>query len=96
MLTINAEIRIDRGKCANRRLRISNKLPAIIYGSTSAPLSITIDHDVFLHLQSKKDFYNDTITLFINGRATIVGIKAIQRHPFKSKIMHIDFIRTPI
>ncbi|MBT9431285.1 50S ribosomal protein L25 [Candidatus Sodalis endolongispinus] len=93
MLTINAEIRKDRGKGASRRLRLENKFPAIVYGGAEAPVAIELDHDIVLNTQTKEGFYTDVLALVIDGKETKVKLQAVQRHPFKPKLTHIDFVR---
>lgn len=93
MLTLNAEIRKNQGKGASRRLRLVNKLPAIIYGGTKAPVSIELEHDTVLNNQIKESFYSDVLVLIIEGKENRVKVQAVQRHPFKPKLAHIDFIR---
>ncbi|KEA51587.1 50S ribosomal protein L25 [Mangrovibacter sp. MFB070] len=92
MFTINAEVRKEQGKGASRRLRIANKFPAIVYGGTEAPVAIELDHDLVMNLQSKPEFY-EVLTLVIEGKEVKVKAQAMQRHPFKPKLMHIDFVR---
>ena len=91
MLTINAEVRKEQGKGASRRLRTANKFPAIIYGGSEAAVSIELDHDVVM--QAKPGFYTDVLTLVVDGKETNVKVQAVQRHPFKPKLHHIDFVR---
>lgn len=93
MLTINAEIRKDQGKGASRRLRLANKFPAIVYGGTEAPVAIELDHDIVLNTQTKEGFYTDVLALVIDGKESKVKVQAVQRHPFKPKLTHIDFVR---
>ncbi|CUX97201.1 50S ribosomal protein L25 [Candidatus Hoaglandella endobia] len=95
MLTINAEIRREQGKGAGRRLRLANKLPAIVYGGIEAPLAIKLDHETVLNLQTKEGFYSgDVLALVVDSTETKVKVQAVQRHPFKPKLMHIDFVRS--
>lgn len=93
MLTINAEIRKDQGKGASRRLRLANKFPSIVYGGAEAPVAIELDHDIVLNTQTKEGFYTDVLALVIDGKETKVKVQAVQRHPFKPKLTHIDFVR---
>ncbi|CUX95634.1 50S ribosomal protein L25 [Candidatus Mikella endobia] len=88
MLTINAEIRKDKGKSASRRLRFLNKIPAIIYGKFKSPIAIELAHDISLTTK----MHDNTLIIIINGKENIVKVKSIQYHPFKPKITHIDFI----
>ena len=55
---VEAELRSDEGKGASRRLRrLEAKVPAIIYGGDSAPVSLSlIRKDLEKHLE-KEAFY---------------------------------------
>ncbi|MDR5616135.1 50S ribosomal protein L25 [Arsenophonus sp.] len=92
MLTINAEIRKEQGKGASRRLRKDNKLPAIVYGGDQEPVSIELSHDEIINQESKPEFY-EVLTLVVDGKKSKVKVQAVQRHPFKPKLTHIDFLR---
>lgn len=92
MLTINAEIRKEQGKGASRRLRKDNKLPAIVYGGDQEPVSIELSHDEIINQERKPEFY-EVLTLVVDGKKTKVKVQAVQRHPFKPKLTHIDFLR---
>lgn len=93
MFTINAEVRKEQGKGASRRLRTANKFPAIVYGGTEAPVAIELDHDKVWNMQTKPGFYSEVLTLALDGKEVKVKIQAVQRHPFKPKLTHIDFVR---
>jgi len=93
MFTINAEVRNEQGKGASRRMRTANKFPAIVYGGTEAPVAIELDHDKVWNMQTKPGFYSDVLTLALDGKEVKVKIQAVQRHPFKPKLTHIDFVR---
>ncbi|AFP85564.1 ribosomal protein L25 (general stress protein Ctc) [secondary endosymbiont of Heteropsylla cubana] len=94
MLTINAALRREKGKGASRRLRLINRCPAIVYGGNTDPIAIELDHDEILNEQQKKSFYVEKLILIINNKENTVKVQFIQRHPFKPKVLHIDFIRT--
>ncbi|MGV3345896.1 50S ribosomal protein L25 [Enterobacteriaceae bacterium LUAb1] len=93
MFTINATERKEQGKGASRRLRAAKKFPAIVYGGKEAAVSIELDHDTVMNMQEKPGFYSDVLTLVIDGNETPVKVQAVQRHPFKPKLHHIDFMR---
>lgn len=94
MITIDAQVRKEQGKGASRRLRAANKLPAIIYGGKAEPVAIELDQDKLWNLQAKEEFYTDVLTIVIDGKKEEkVKVQAIQRHPFKPKLEHIDFLR---
>ncbi|MBD8513927.1 50S ribosomal protein L25 [Photobacterium sp. WH77] len=91
-MKFEAQVRSDLGKGASRRLRHTNKFPAIIYGGTEAPVAIELNHDDVINQMDKEGFY-DAITLVIDGKEVNVKPQDIQRHPFKPKVQHMDFIR---
>ncbi|QCI18700.1 50S ribosomal protein L25 [Buchnera aphidicola] len=92
MLVINAEIREKKGKSFSRKLRFKNKLPGILYGLNKHSISLTLDHNSVFNLQKKIDFYNKTLLLLINNREYKVKVQSVQRHVFKLKLLHIDFL----
>ncbi|MTD42605.1 50S ribosomal protein L25 [Erwinia sp. CPCC 100877] len=93
MLTINAEVRKEQGKGASRRLRATNKFPAIIYGGNAEPVAIELDHDQVINTQKNEAFYTEVLTVVVDGKEEKVKVQAVQRHPFKPKLTHIDFLR---
>ena len=93
MFTINAEVRKEQGKGASRRLRTANKFPAIIYGGNEAAVAIELDHDAIINMQTNPEFYSEVLTVVVDGKEAKVKVQAVQRHPFKPKVTHIDFVR---
>ena len=89
----NAEVRQAQGQSASRRLRHNGQIPAIIYGGSEAPVSIILNHDELNNAQAHDSFYSDVITLVVEGKEVAVKVQAMQRHPFKPKLVHIDFKR---
>lgn len=91
----NAKSRTDAGKGASRRLRHAGLVPGIIYGADKAAISVTFDHnELNHHLDAGNAVYNSRIQVNVEGGASEeVVIKDIQRHPFESRIMHIDLQR---
>ena len=88
-----AEVRSDLGKGASRRLRHADQVPAIVYGAGQDAVSITLDHKKLILAQEKPEFYSSELTLVINGEEVKVNVKAIQRHPVRYKLVHLDFVR---
>ncbi|VFP87170.1 50S ribosomal protein L25 [Candidatus Erwinia haradaeae] len=93
MFIIHAESRKTYGTGSSRRLRRADKLPAIIYGRKITPWPIMLNQDLIMNIQSKIHFYKEILTIIIDGTEIPVKVHAIQRHPFKDKLQHIDFIR---
>lgn len=91
--TLKVEKRDDLGTGASRRLRKAGKIPAIIYGGDKEAVSLLMDHDKLLHATEDKSFFSSEIILDIEGKKEKVLIKALQRHPYKVKLVHADFMR---
>ncbi|MGF1705337.1 50S ribosomal protein L25 [Enterovibrio baiacu] len=91
-MKFNAVVRTEQGKGASRRLRHADQFPAVIYGGEAAPVAIALEHHVVINQMDKPEFY-EAITLVIDGQEVNVKPQDIQRHPFKPKVMHMDFIR---
>ncbi len=91
--TIQATGRKDEGKGASRRLRHAGLVPAIVYGGKSAPASIQLEHEKTWLLSQNEWFYSSIIDLDVDGKVESVLLRDIQRHPYKQRIMHIDFQR---
>ena len=93
-ITLNAEARSDLGKGASRRLRRNaNLVPAVVYGGDKAPQSISLLAKDFAKALENEATFSSVISLTIDGKAEDVIIKALQRHPAKSFVLHADFVR---
>jgi large subunit ribosomal protein L25 len=90
---LKAEVRTDMGKGASRRLRRTQAVPAIIYGGSSEPQSITLAQNELLHHLDNEAFYSHVLTMNVNGKTEQVVLRDLQRHPYKAVILHADFMR---
>ncbi len=91
---LNAELRLDQGKGASRRLRrTQDKIPAILYGGDEDPISIMLDHKKLMHALENDAFYSHILTLNIEGKKQKAVLKDLQRHHYKKAIFHADFLR---
>ncbi len=90
---LEAEIRTDLGRSASRCLRRNEKIPAVIYGAGKEPVSITLDHDKVLHSLEHEAFYSSILEIKIGSKIEKAVLKDLQRHAYKPKIVHVDFLR---
>lgn len=44
-------------------------------------------------MQTKPEFYSEVLTIVVDGKEEKVKVQAVQRHAFKPKLSHIDFVR---
>lgn len=92
------EYRKDSGKGASRRLRretdsTPSQVPAVVYGGSEQPVSVSLDHKKLLRALEHEGFYNHILNLHFPDKTQQVVLKALQRHPFKRAILHVDFLR---
>jgi len=90
---LNAEPREDVGRGASRRLRRSGKLPGIIYGADKEATAVSLDHDDVAHHLEYEAFYSHILTVKIGKTRQKVVLKDLQRHPYKTRLLHIDLQR---
>jgi len=88
---LEAKARSDRGKGVARKLRQSGQVPAIIYGHSRQPQSLSIDTRELERLLERVAAASTVIELAIEGRTARTLIREIQRHPVKRSIIHVDF-----
>lgn len=92
--TLHAKGREVSGKGASRRLRrLAGEIPSIVYGGKKDPQSITLIHKDVLKALENEAFYSHIISLDVDGKSQDVVLKDVQRHPAKTAILHLDFLR---
>ncbi|MEM9601967.1 MAG: 50S ribosomal protein L25/general stress protein Ctc [Pseudomonadota bacterium] len=91
--TLSAEVRSDTGKGASRRLRRDNKVPAILYGGAGEPVMLSLKANEVTRNLQEEAFYSHVLTLDVGGKSEQAILRDIQRHPSKSLILHMDFLR---
>ncbi|RZF52608.1 50S ribosomal protein L25 [Acinetobacter halotolerans] len=82
-----------QGKGSSRRLRHAGKIPAIIYGGSGEPVTVTLELRQIVKALENNAFFEEVIEIQIGDQVENVKIKALQRHPAKNTPMHADFIR---
>ena len=92
-IEISARKREAQGTGASRRLRRSGRVPGIVYGGDTDAVRIELDHkDLFFNLKNEK-FHASILTLDLGGEKQQVLLRAVNMHPFKPQVQHIDFQR---
>ena len=92
-IEISARKREAQGTGASRRLRRLGKVPGILYGGDQGPINIELDHQqLFLNLRNER-FHASILTLDLAGTKEQVLLRALNMHPFKPQVQHIDFQR---
>jgi large subunit ribosomal protein L25 len=96
-LKLTAETREETGKGPVKRLRAKGEIPAVLYGLGLRPHSLLVkkeDLSDVLHTEAGANVLIDLQV--VEGKKKVshlVMIKEIQRHPFKEKFLHVDFVK---
>ena len=92
-LTLPAEARERAGKGASRALRRDGRVPAVVYGEKSKPLSIHVEEKLLTKMLHTGHFMNSVIMIDVGGKPTRTLPKAVDFHPVSSRPIHVDFLR---
>lgn len=94
-IELKAETRHVRGKAASRLMRREqDTIPGVIYGGTGKDtIALSLSHKDTQHTLAKDGVFSQILQLTVDGSPEKVIIKALQRHPYKKRILHIDFMR---
>ena len=92
-IEINATTRKTQGTGASRRLRISGRVPGILYGGSEKPMAIELDHNEIFHKLRAEAFHSSILNMKLDGADQQVLLRDVQRHPFRQLIGHVDFQR---
>ncbi len=82
-----------QGTGASRRLRNSGKTPAIVYGGSSAPQLIELDHNPLWFALKKEAFHASILEMELNGVVSKVLLRNVMYHAFRPQVQHLDFQR---
>ncbi|HEV2061772.1 MAG TPA: 50S ribosomal protein L25 [Solirubrobacteraceae bacterium] len=88
--TLQVERREIEGSRANRRLRRTGRVPAVIYGGGSDSLPISVDARELRHALHAA---GAVIELSLDGETTNAVLKDAQTDPVRGDTWHVDFLR---
>ena len=81
-----------QGTGASRRLRISGKVPGIVFGA-GEPAMIELDHNALYFALKKEAFHSSILEMDLAGAKQKVLLRDFQMHPWKQQVLHVDFQR---
>ena len=88
---LTAEVREKTGKGASRQARRDGKVPAVLYGHGADPQHLTLPAREFAAVL-RHSGTNAVLTLDIKGKEALALPKAIEIHPIRRTITHVDLI----
>ncbi|HEX7251135.1 MAG TPA: 50S ribosomal protein L25/general stress protein Ctc [Burkholderiales bacterium] len=92
-MEIQARKREAQGTGASRRLRRMGRVPGIIYGGDKDAVRIELDHkELFFNLRNER-FHASILSLELEGAKEQVLLRAVNMHPYKMQVQHVDFQR---
>lgn len=90
----NAVKREQKGTAVARRIRRDLGIPAVIYGGHADVEMLTLNHQEVEKKLLDEGYYSHVLSINIEGQKPQQAIlKAMHRHPSKSRILHVDFMR---
>jgi large subunit ribosomal protein L25 len=94
-LAIDVQKRAGTGTNANRRLRQSGKIPAVVYGGGKDTVPIQVDRKTLIDLMKTGESENAIFLLKLadSGQERHAMIRDMQVDPLTRQVMHIDFQR---
>lgn len=93
VVQLKAEIRQAGDKGHARRLRMVNKIPAIVYGAGEESIPVALNEPAFVQMLRHISSGNQIFELAVAGRSGPsyqVLIKDVQRNPVDGRILHVD------
>ncbi|MDO9286327.1 MAG: 50S ribosomal protein L25/general stress protein Ctc [Aquabacterium sp.] len=81
-----------QGTGASRRLRMSGKVPGIVFGA-GEPAMIELDHNALYFALKKEAFHSSLLEMDLAGATQKVLLRDFQMHPWKQQVLHVDFQR---
>jgi large subunit ribosomal protein L25 len=90
---IEAQARVPGGKNANRRLRISGRIPAVIYGPGKKPSVVTVDPVAVRSILHSETGRNTIFAVSVDGSDHgNAMVKDYQLDPVQGNLIHADFL----
>ena len=91
---LEANPRTAGNKNQARRVRVSGKIPAVVYGAGKDSLPVAVDPRQVLRILNSESGHNTIFDLSLNGgERTKAMIVDWQYEPIKGKLLHIDVKR---
>lgn len=91
-ITLTAETGRPAGSRPTNRLRAAGKIPGVIYGHGIDPISVAVDARELRHALNTEAGANVLLNLNVEGGSHLAMAKALQRHPVRNTVVHVDFL----
>jgi large subunit ribosomal protein L25 len=85
--------RSKNGRGPARRMRLTGKVPGVLYGAGKDSEPIELDHNALARHLKMEAFHASILEMNLNGGRERVLLRDVQMHPFKPEVLHVDFQR---
>lgn len=85
------EKRVLGSKNANKKMRLSGKVPGIYYGKGVSNIQVTIEEKGLVKILSADGGMNSIFNLDIAGQKQAAIVCAIDEDPISGRVLHVDF-----
>jgi large subunit ribosomal protein L25 len=93
LTNLAAQTREGVGKGANRSLRRSGRVPAVVYGDEAPQQLISLEARELRRALHNPRFFSTLCSLQVNGDAVRVLPREVQLHKVSEDPLHVDFVR---
>jgi large subunit ribosomal protein L25 len=90
-IVVSAEKRTEKGKNVNRRLRVSGRIPGVVYGGKGEPVAVAVSPKEIGAVLRSASGENTLFDLDLGGSRRKVILKEYQVEPIKGRLIHADF-----
>ncbi|MHB8188819.1 MAG: 50S ribosomal protein L25 [Ferrimicrobium sp.] len=80
------------GSAESRRLRRTGQVPAVLYGTSIDPMNLAVNAHDFQTALGHRVTPGTLMDLEVAGTVRLVKLQAVQRHPVRRDLSHLDFL----
>ena len=91
--TLQAEVRVDRGKGPARRLRAQGQLPGVFYGPGVVPTPLTLSPKELKNALRGERGRNVVFKLSVDGKDELAMVRDVATDPVTQELLHVDLYR---
>ncbi len=92
-IIVEGAVREERGKNEARRLRVSGKVPATLYGGKGGALSLAVNTKQLTAILRSETGHNTLFQVDLSGKQEPAIVKDWQVDPVSGKLLHVDLLR---
>lgn len=92
-IILKAETGRELGSGPSKRIRAEGKIPGVVYGLSTDPVSIVVDWKPLRAALTTDAGLNALIRLEVGDAKDLTIVKELQRHPVSGHVIHLDFLR---